>query len=169
MSSGSLDWVKAAAQDLSIGSRVEPTSARATRLIIVIAALLFGATAAGFAATPGMAGTRVSRSGVLTGTWKGTLSVSAGGTIRRERILIVVNARQSGGRWKVSPTCHGNLTLDGVSGGSHHYRQRAAAGASCLGGDIDCLWRTGANVYDSVTPRPGGYAFSGTLHRVRTA
>jgi hypothetical protein len=148
---------------------MEPTSARATRFFLVVVAVLVGATAAGFAAKPSIARTaRVSQLAQLTGTWKGTLSVSAGGSVRRERILIVVNARQSGGRWKVSLTCHGSLALDGVSGGSHHYRQRIAAGASCLGGDIDCLWRTGANVYDSVTPRPGGYAFSGTLHRVRT-
>jgi hypothetical protein len=110
---------------------------------------------------------RVSWSGVLTGTWAGVLTGSAGGSIRRERITIVVNARQTGGSWKVSPACHGRLTLDSVSGGSHHYRRRVASGASCLGGDIDCLWRTGANVYDSVTPRRGGYARSGTLRRVR--
>jgi hypothetical protein len=111
--------------------------------------------------------TRVSRSGVLTGTWKGTLSGSAGGSIRRERILIVVNARESAGRWKVSSTCHGSLTLDSVSGGYHHYRRRVASGASCHGGDIDCLMRIGANLSDWVTPRPGGYARGGTLRRVR--
>ena len=147
---------------------MEPASARAARLFIVVAALLVGATATAFAATPGVASTaRVSRSGPLTGTWKGTLVGSAGGSIRRERIVIVVNARQNAGRWQVSSTCHGSLTLESVSGGSHHYRRRVASGASCAGGDIDCLWRTGATVYDSVTPRPGGYARSGTLHRVR--
>jgi hypothetical protein len=110
---------------------------------------------------------RVSRSGVLSGTWRGTLSGSAYGSVRRERILIVVNARESAGRWKVSRTCHGSLSLDSVSGGYHHYRRRVASGASCLGGDIDCLMRVGANVSDWVTPRPGGYARNGTLHRVR--
>jgi hypothetical protein len=147
------------------------TSARTTRLFFVIAAVLVGATAAaGSAATSGMAGTtRVSRIGVLTGTWTGTLSGSAPGRIRPERILIVVNAHERAGRWKVSPTCHGSLTLDGVSGGYHHYRRRVASGASCLGGDIDCLTRVGAKVYDSVTPRRGGYARNGTLRRVRTA
>jgi hypothetical protein len=114
-----------------------------------------------------MARTTQSRSGPLAGTWTGVLSGSVGGKIRRERIRIVVNAHQSAGRWKVSPVCHGSLTLDSVSGGSHHYRRRVASDASCIGGDIDCLWRTGANLYDSVTPRPGGYARSGTLHRVR--
>jgi hypothetical protein len=148
---------------------MEPTSALVTRLFMVIAAVLVGVTAAGFVATPGMArNALVSRSGPLTGTWKGTLSGSAGGSVRRERILIVVNARQSAGRWKVSSTCHGSLRLDSVSGGSHHYRRRVASGDSCSGGDIDCLWRDGANVYDSVTPRAGGYARNGTLHRVRT-
>jgi hypothetical protein len=148
---------------------MEATQARATRLLVVIAVVLVGATvAAGFAASPGLARTtQVSRSGVLTGTWAGTLTGSAGGRVRRERIRIVVNARQSAGRWKVSSTCQGSLTLDSVSGGSHHYRRRVASGASCRGGDIDCLWRTGANVYDSVTPRRGGYSRSGTLHRVR--
>jgi hypothetical protein len=148
---------------------VEQTSARATRLLIVIVALLVGAAAVGFAAAPGMAGSaRVSRSGPLTGTWKGILSGSTGGVIRRQRILIVVNARQTAGRWKVSSTCHGSLTLESVSGGPRHYRRRVAAGSSCTGGDIDCLWRTGAYIYDSVTPRPGGYARSGTLRRIRS-
>jgi hypothetical protein len=148
---------------------MEATQARTTRLLVVIAVVLVLATvAAGFAATPSMARTtRASGSGVLTGTWTGVLSGSAGGRIRRQRITIVVNARQSGGSWKVSPTCHGSLSLESISGGSHHYRRRIASGASCRGGDIDCLWRTGVDVYDSVTPRPGGYARSGTLRRVR--
>jgi len=148
--------------------KLAPT--RAARFFVVFASVLVGAIAtAGFAAGPGVAHTaRVSRTGVLTGTWKGTLSGSAGGSSRRERISIVVNARQSAGRWKVSSTCHGSLTLESVSGGSHHYRRRVASGASCAGGDVDCLWRTGATVYDSVTPRPDGYARSGTLHRVRS-
>jgi hypothetical protein len=150
---------------------MEPTSARATRPFFVIAAVLVGVIAvAGSAATPSIASTTlVSRTGVLAGTWKGTLSGSAGGSIRRERIVIVVNARESGGRWQVSATCHGKLTLDSVSGGYHHYRRRAASGASCLGGDVDCLMRSGAKIYDSVTPRPGGNALNGTLHRVRNA
>lgn len=146
------------------------TSARATRLFAVIAAALVGATvAAGPAARSGMARTtQVSRTGVLSGTWKGTLSGPAGAGIHRERIVIVVNARESAGRWHVSSTCHGRLTLDSVSGGYHHYRRRVASGASCRGGDVDCLMRVGAKLYDSVTPRRGGYARSGTLRRVRS-
>jgi hypothetical protein len=148
---------------------MEPTLARAIRRCLVIAAVLVGASAAaGSAATPSVASTaRVSRSGVLSGTWRGTLTGSADGSIRRERILIVVNASESAGRWKVSPTCHGSLTLDSVSNGYHHYRRRVASGASCLGGDIDCLMRVGANI-SGVTPRPGGYALNGTLRRVRS-
>jgi len=80
--------------------------------------------------------------------------------------VIVVNAAESAGTWKLSATCHGRLTLDSVSGGYHHYRRRVSAGATCAGGDIDCLMRLGANVYDSVTPRPGGATVSGTLRRV---
>jgi hypothetical protein len=149
---------------------MEPPLARSARLFLVIAAVLVGATgAAGAAATPSMASTaRVSRSGVLSGTWRGTLSGSANRRNRRERILIVVNAHESAGRWKVSPTCHGSLTLDSVSNGYHHYRRHVASGASCLGGDIDCLMRVGTNISDWVTPRPGGYVRGGTLHRVRT-
>lgn len=146
-----------------------PRSARATRLFVVIAVVLGGATVAtAFSAPPGMARTtRVSQSGVLTGTWAGTLSGSAGGKVLRQRIRIVVNAHESAGSWKVSPTCHGSLTLDSVSGGYHHYRRRVASGASCLGGDIDCLMRIGANLGDWVTPRPGAYSLNGVLHRVQ--
>jgi hypothetical protein len=135
----------------------------------MFASALVGATATvGFVAMPGMAHTtRVSRSGVLTGTWTGVLRGSARGRIRRERITIVVNGRESAGSWKVSPTCHGSLILDSVSGGYHHYRRRVASGASCPGGDIDCLMRVGPNAYDWVTPRPGGYARGGTLRRAR--
>jgi hypothetical protein len=87
--------------------------------------------------------------------------------VRDERIAIVVNADESAGTWKLTTTCHGRLTLDGVSGGYHHYRRRLSPGATCAGGDVDCLMRVGAKLYDSVTPRPGGAALSGTLRRVR--
>jgi hypothetical protein len=81
--------------------------------------------------------------------------------------VIVVNSNERGGRWRISATCHGNLTLDSVSGGYHHYRRRVGSGASCISGDIDCLMRRGANVYDSVTPHPGGDALSGSLRPAR--
>lgn len=142
--------------------------ARAIRFFVITAVLVGTIAVAGSAASAGVArATRESRGGALTGTWRGTLTGSAGGSVHRRRILIVVNARESGGRWKVSPTCHGSLTLDSVSGGYHHYRQRVASSASCLGGDIDCLMRVGSKIYDSVTPRSGSYPLTGTLHRVR--
>jgi hypothetical protein len=149
---------------------MEHSRATAICLSVVIVAVIAGTiAAAGSTAAPRMTGTaQSSRSGVLTGTWTGVLSGSAGGSIRRERITIVVNARESAGSWKVGPTCHGSLTLHSISGGYHHYRRRVASGASCLGGDTDCLMRSGANLYDSVTPRPGSYSRSGTLRRVRS-
>jgi hypothetical protein len=82
---------------------------------------------------------------------------------------IVVNARQTGGSWKISATCYGQLTLDSISNGYHHYLRKVARGASCTHGDVDCLKRVGANVYDAVSPGPGGgYDISGTLHRVNS-
>lgn len=146
-----------------------PTSARAARRALGIAVVLVGLTAAvGVAATPDRARRSLAgESGVLTGTWAGVLSGSARGSIRRERIVIVVDAHETAGSWKVGATCHGSLTLDSISGGYHHYRRRVAPGASCLGGDVDCLMRAGADLYDSVTPHPGGAALNGTLRRVR--
>lgn len=96
------------------------------------------------------------------------LSGSVNGSTRHQRITIVVNRRQTGGRWKVSHTCRGKLTLDSISGGSHHYLRHVARGSTCPGGDIDCLWRTGAGIYDNVTPRADGWDRDGTLHRVRS-
>lgn len=136
------------------------------RLFVLVAALLVATTVASASAAHT---TRASRTGVLTGTWSGTLTGSAGRRTHRERILIVVNARESAGSWKVNASCHGSLALDSISGGYHHYRRHVAAGGSCLGGDVDCLMRSGTDIYDSVTPRPGGYALSGTLRRVRSA
>jgi len=137
------------------------------RLATAIALLLIGLmVAAGYAARTEAAGAApVTGSGTVAGTWAGVLT-SASGTAPRERIVIVVNAAQDAGTWKLGTTCHGRLTLDSVSGGYHHYRRRLAAGATCAGGDVDCLMRVGANLYDSVTPHPGGAAASGTLRRV---
>jgi hypothetical protein len=68
----------------------------------------------------------------------------------------------------VSASCHGALKLESISNGYHHYRRELAAGSICGGGDIDCLKRVGADVYDAVTSHRGGrYDESGTLHRVR--
>lgn len=104
--------------------------------------------------------------GPLTGTWSGYI---AGGEAKRQHILIVVNARETGGSWEISATCRGPLTLDSISYGYHHFRRKLARGATCAAGDIDCLKRAGANVYDSVTSHEGGaYDSFGTLRRVRS-
>ena len=88
--------------------------------------------------------------------------------MKRRHIVIVVNAKETGGSWKLSSRCHGPLTLDSISNGYHHYLRRLGPGATCAGGDVDCLKRAGANVYDAVTSHLGGeYDASGTLHRVR--
>ena len=115
-------------------------------------------------ATVGSAATARAAHGPLTGKWTGVLT---NGT-QTERITITVNGRETGGTWKVNASCHGALTLDSISNGYHHYRRHLARGSTCVGGDIDCLERSGAKVADSVTPRPDGWSRSGTLHRVRT-
>jgi hypothetical protein len=126
--------------------------------------LLALAAAATFVATASGALGSTSRGGPLTGTWSGVI---AGSGVQRQHILIVVNAEQNGGSWKLSATCHGPLTLDSISSRYHHYLRKLAHGSTCAGGDIDCLRRVGANVYDAVTSHRGGeYDQSGTLHRV---
>lgn len=120
--------------------------------------------AAVVAMTAGGALAGTSHGGPLTGTWSGYLT--GGGT--RRHMVVVVNARETGGSWRIGTRCYGSLTLDSISNGYHHYRRHRGAGATCAGGDIDCLKRAGANVYDAVTARPGGvYGVSGTLRRVR--
>ena len=103
--------------------------------------------------------------GPLTGTWNGYIT----GQAKRHHIVIVVNASETGGSWELSGTCHGWLKLDSISNGYHHFLRKAARGSTCAGGDIDCLKRVGANVYDAVTSHRGGeYDVSGTLRRVRS-
>jgi hypothetical protein len=98
----------------------------------------------------------------LTGTWSGVISGHSSGN----RIVIVVNARETGGSWRLSATCHGPLTLSSISSGYHHYLRKLAPGATCAGGDVDCLKPAGANVYDAVTSRLGSaHDVSGTLRR----
>jgi len=129
------------------------------RRLLVIVALLAGLTA-----TAGSAATPRATHGPLTGTWRGVLT----GGAQKERITITVNGPETAGTWKVSASCHGTLTLDSISNGYHHYLRHVASGSTCAGGDIDCLMRAGANLYDTITPRPNGWSRSGTLHRVRT-
>ena len=129
--------------------------------------LLSLAVAASFAvAGPALGST--ARGGPLSGTWSGFIAGQPGSGLKRQHILIVVNAKQNGGSWRLSDACHGPLTLDSISNGYHHYRRKLARGSTCRGGDIDCLKRVGANVYDAVTSHRGGeYDVTGTLHRVR--
>jgi len=102
----------------------------------------------------------------LTGTWSGVISGPPSSGNRGGRIVIVVNARETGGSWRLSATCHGPLTLDSISGGYHHYLRKLAPGATCAGGDVDCLKRAGANLYDAVTSHLGSaYDLSVTLRR----
>jgi hypothetical protein len=103
--------------------------------------------------------------GPQTGTWSGYITGSYAG---RHHILIVVNARETGGGWKMSNACHGSLALESISDGYHHYRRIPAHGSTCGAGFVDCLKRVGANLYDAVTsPKGGEWGSSGTLHRVR--
>ena len=110
-------------------------------VVVAICAAAAGSALAGNQAQP------------LAGTWSGVIS---GHGSTSARILIVVNARETGGSWRLSASCHGPLALQSISGGYHHYIRKVAAGATCAGGDVDCLKRAGANVYDAVTSRLGG-------------
>jgi hypothetical protein len=108
-----------------------------------------------------------SHNGRLTGTWSGYIAGNPGSGVKRHHMRIVVNAGETGGSWRISATCHGPLTLDSISNGYHHYLRKLARGATCAGGDVDCLRRVGADVYDAVTSHIGGqYDSRGTLRHV---
>jgi hypothetical protein len=110
---------------------------------------------------------KTSRGGRLTGAWSGYILGAPGSGIRRQHMRVVVNARETGGSWKISATCYGALTLESISSGYHHYFRKLAHGATCASGYVDCLKRAGANVYDAVTsPRGGEYDSGGTLRPV---
>jgi hypothetical protein len=112
---------------------------------------------------------KTSHSGGLTGTWSGYIAGKPGGAVKRYHMRIVVNARETGGSWRISGSCHGSLTLENISNGFHHYHRLLASGAHCGRGYIDCLERHGAGLYDAVTSRAGGeYDSYGTLSRVST-
>jgi hypothetical protein len=105
--------------------------------------------------------------GPLTGTWSGYIAGSPGSGVKRLHISIVVNARETGGSWRISATCQGPLSLDSISNGYHHYLRKLGRGSTCAGGDIDCLKRAGPDLYDAVTSHMGGeYDSSGNLRRV---
>jgi hypothetical protein len=121
-----------------------------------------------FAATSAGAHNSTHHGGPLTGTWSGFLSGAPGSGLGRQHIRIVVNARQTGGSWRLGATCHGPLTLDSISNGYHHYLRKLFPGSTCAGGDIDCLKRAGAGIYDAVTSHRGGeYDLTGTLRRAQ--
>jgi hypothetical protein len=102
----------------------------------------------------------------LSGTWSGVISGQPG-VVTRQHILIVVNARESGGSWRLSASCHGSLKLDSISDGYHHYLRTPAPGATCAGGDIDCLKPDGLSLEDEVTSHLGGrWDSGGTLRRL---
>jgi hypothetical protein len=103
-----------------------------------------------------------SAAGQLAGTWTGVIAGHSS-----YRIVIVVNGRETGGSWRMSAACHGSLELQSISNGYHHYLRKPAAGATCAGGDVDCLRRRGSTLYDAVTSHLGGaWDTSGTLRRV---
>lgn len=130
------------------------------RLLVIVAVLVASTATAGSAATTG------APHASLAGTWKGVLTGTLNGKTQHERITLTINGRESAGTWKTGGSCHGKLTLDSISNGYHHYRRHLARGSTCSGGgDIDCLERKGANVGDTITPRPGGWQRSGTLRR----
>lgn len=105
--------------------------------------------------------------GPLTGTWSGYIT---GSGVKRQHMVIVVNARETGGTWQLGGSCQGPLTLESISSGYHHFLRKLARGSTCGGGDVDCLKRVGADVYDSVTSHLGGaWDESGTLRRVRSS
>ena len=107
--------------------------------------------------------------GQLSGTWSGYIAGASGSRVPRLHIRIVVNAKESGGSWRIGATCQGPLELESISNGYHHYLRKLARGATCAGGDVDCLKRVGANLYDAVTSHISGeYDSSGTLRRVST-
>ena len=106
----------------------------------------------------------------MSGTWSGFIAGKPGSGVKRQFIVVTVNAKETGGSWKLGANCSGPLTLDSISNGYHHYLRRRGHGVGCAVGDIDCLKRAGANVFDAVTSHRGGaYDATGTLRRVRRA
>jgi hypothetical protein len=134
--------------------------ARQARLLTLLFAVVI-------CAAPARAASSATRHrGPLTGTWSGAIG---GSSTKPVHIVIAIDAAETAGTWRLSATCHGRLTLDSISGGYHHYLRRYAGADDCAGGDIDCLKRVGANVYDAVTSRHSGeYGTGGTLHSTRS-
>ena len=138
--------------------------------LLVVSVLASAAVAGAASAAPSLSATATlagNHREPLTGTWSGALIGQGASGVGGDRIVIVVNAGENGGSWKLSPSCHGPLTLDGISSGYHHYLRTLVPGATCAGGDVDCLKPEGSNLFDAVTSHLGGaYDLSGTLRRV---
>jgi hypothetical protein len=129
---------------------------------LVIAVIGTAGAASAFARSTVRIAAHTQHSGVLSGDWSGYI----GSASTRQRMQITVNARETAGTWRISASCHGALTIDSISDGYHHFRRHVASGASCAGGDVDCLKRAGADLYDAVTSHLGGsWDTSGTLKR----
>lgn len=133
----------------------------------MISALLWVGAAASALATPALRAH--TQAGPLSGKWSGYVSRETTNGIKRTHIVITVNDQETAGSWKLSSACYGALTLDSISDGFHHYLRHRGAGATCSGGDVDCLKRIGSGLYDSVTARAGSvWDTSGLLKRTRT-
>ncbi len=136
--------------------------------VVVMALLCVGGAGSALAHPLARAKRHAHHGGPLSGTWSGFVSRQTSYGQQRTHIVITINARQTAGSWSLGPACYGKLTLDSISGGYHHYLRHIARGLSCAGGDIDCLMRSGAGLYDAVTSHlGGGWDTSGTLKRVR--
>jgi hypothetical protein len=125
-------------------------------MLLWLRRLLPLAVAVGCALAPNATHARATARGPLKGTWSGEVAGRPGSGVKRQHIVIVVNSTQTGGSWKLSATCYGPLALDSISNGYHHFLRKVAHAAMCTGGDIDCLRRVGASVYDAVTSHRGG-------------
>jgi hypothetical protein len=136
-----------------------------TLLAVLIAACAAAGALADVVSVRGDAVAGSARGGVLSGHWSGYIARSGAS---RQKIVIEINARETGGTWQLGSRCYGTLTLQSISGGYHHYLRHVASAATCAGGDVDCLMPDAGAVYDSVTSHIGGaYDQSGKLKRIR--
>jgi hypothetical protein len=146
---------------------------RILRIAGLIAALLAGAGSTIALARPD-AGVQpqvrhhAAHGGPLSGNWRGYISRQTSYGVKRQRITISVNAKETAGSWQLNARCYGALTLDSISDGYHHFLRHVAHGADCAGGDVDCLKPAAAGaIYDAVTSHLGGsWDTSGTLKRI---
>jgi len=108
--------------------------------------------------------------GPLSGAWSGSLTWQTSSGVKHERVRITINKQEMAGTWQVGAVCSGTLTLDSISDGYHHFLRHVAHGSTsiCGAGNVDCLKRAGADLYDAVTAAGGGvWATTATLKPVR--